>query len=93
MADAARALRTKVADYDVLLVTTSPEDATDVHRRWLAEREIQLRDDFDLSDVHDIDMMNSRLTKATVLKLLLAKSASRYDKSCISTLTFPFTRR
>ena len=81
VADAARALRTKVADYDVLLVTTSPEDATDVHRRWLAEREIRLRDDFDLSDVHDIDMMNSRLTKATLLKLLLAQNlAGSYDK-------------
>jgi lipopolysaccharide biosynthesis glycosyltransferase len=81
VAEAARSLRTGFVDYDIILVTTSPADVTDVHRRWLVERQIQLRDDFDLSGVQDIDIPQRRLTKATLLKLLLAENlANRYDK-------------
>jgi lipopolysaccharide biosynthesis glycosyltransferase len=81
VAEAAGSLRTGFADYDIILVTTSPADVTDVHRRWLDERGIQLHDDFDLSCVQDIDIPNVRLTKATLLKLLLAENlADRYDK-------------
>jgi lipopolysaccharide biosynthesis glycosyltransferase len=79
--EAARSRRTTPADYDVVLVTTGPADVTDVDRRWLSERGIRLRDDFDLSILQGIEIPLDRLTKATLLKLLLAETlADRYDK-------------
>ena len=79
--EAARSLRTTLATHDLVLVTTGPADVTDVHRRWLSERGIQLRDDFDLSVLQNIEIPPGRLTKATLLKLLLAETlADRYDK-------------
>jgi len=81
VAEAASSIRALFAEYDVIVVTTGPADVTDVHRRWLEERKIQLRDDFDLSAVQNIEVLQSRLTKATLLKLLLAENFdNRYDK-------------
>jgi len=79
--EAVRSRRTTLADHDLVLVTTGPADVTDVHRRWLSERGIQLRDDFDLSVLQSIEIPEARLTKATLLKLLLAETlADHYDK-------------
>jgi lipopolysaccharide biosynthesis glycosyltransferase len=79
--DAVRSRRSSPADHDLLLVTTGPGDTTDADRCWLAERGMLLRDDFDLSVLQGIEIAQSRLTKATLLKLLLAgKLAGRYDK-------------
>jgi lipopolysaccharide biosynthesis glycosyltransferase len=81
VAEAASSMRALFAEYDVIVVTTGPADVTDVHRRWLEERKIQLRDDFDLSAIQNIEILQPRLTKATVLKLLLAENFdNRYDK-------------
>jgi lipopolysaccharide biosynthesis glycosyltransferase len=79
--EAVRARRAGPEDHDLVLVTTGPDDATDAHRRWLSERGIRLRDDFDLSILQRIEISEARLTKATLLKLLLAQTlADRYDK-------------
>ena len=79
--EAARTRRAAIADYDLILVTTGPADVTEAHRNWLSERRIQLRDDFDLSSLQNIDIREGRLTKATLLKLLLAEAfADHYDK-------------
>jgi len=79
--EAARTRRTTPANYDIVLVTTGPTDVTDIHRRWLSERGIKLRDDFDLSSLQTIDIAERRLTKATLLKLLLAETlADCYDR-------------
>lgn len=79
--EAVRARRASPEDHDLVLVTTGPDDATDVHRRWLSERGMRLRDDFDLSILQSIEISEARLTKATLLKLLLAEAlADRYDK-------------
>lgn len=79
--EAVRARRATPEDHDLVLVTTGPGDATDAHRRWLSERGIRLRDDFDLSILQSIEISEARLTKATLLKLLLAETlADRYDK-------------
>ena len=76
-----RARRSAHADHDLVLVTTGPGDVTDVHRRWLSDRGIRLRDDFDLSILQGIEISEARLTKATLLKLLLAETlADRYDR-------------
>ena len=79
--EAVRSRRARLEDHDLVLVTTGPADVTDVHRHWLSERGIQLRDDFDLSILQSIEIPPGRLTKATLLKLLLAETlADRYDK-------------
>ncbi len=79
--EAVRSRRAAPADHDLVLVTTGPGDVTDVDRRWLSERGIWLRDDFDLSSFQSIEILEARLTKATLLKLLLAETlADRYDK-------------
>ena len=79
--EATRSRRATPADHDLVLVTTGPGDATDVHRRWLSERGMQIRDDFDLTILQEIEISQARLTKATLLKLLLAETlADRYDK-------------
>ena len=79
--EAVRTRRATPEDHDLVLVTTGPDDATDAHRRWLSERGIRLRDDFDLSILQRIEISEARLTRATLLKLLLAQTlADRYDK-------------
>ena len=79
--EAVRARRATPEDHDLVLVTTGPDDVTDVHRRWLSERGILLRDDFDFSVVQSIEISEARMTRATLLKLLLAETlAGRYDK-------------
>jgi lipopolysaccharide biosynthesis glycosyltransferase len=75
-----RAVSPLGAPFDVLIFVPT-DDVTDAHRAWAAERCIALRHDVDVSFVRDIPILQSRLSPATLVKLLLAEHLSgRYDK-------------
>jgi hypothetical protein len=64
-----------------IIVFVPPEDVDSSHRDWAAERRIALRHDIDLASVRDIAILQSRLSPATLMKLLApAQLAGRYDK-------------
>ena len=81
VADAVRrAAPPSAASFDVLIFVPA-DDVTDAHRAWGAERRIALRHDVDTSFVRDIPILQSRLSTATLVKLLLAEHLSaHYDK-------------
>jgi lipopolysaccharide biosynthesis glycosyltransferase len=67
-------------NFDVI-VLVPPDDVDDTHRQWAAGRGLILRDDLDLSCVRDIAILQSRLSTATLAKLLLPEHfAGRYEK-------------
>jgi lipopolysaccharide biosynthesis glycosyltransferase len=68
------------ASFDVLIFVPA-DDVTDAHRGWAAARCVGLRHDVDTSFVRDIPILQSRLSTATLVKLLLAEHLSgTYDK-------------
>ncbi len=80
VADGVRRAASPGASFDVLIFVP-PNDATDAHRAWAAEHHIALREDVDTSSVRDVPILQSRLSTATLMKLLLAEHLSgRYDK-------------
>ncbi len=81
VAVAAKSARMRLRDrYDVLLIT-GKSDVTETHRQWLAARGVEICDDMDLSAVQAVTVNESRLTRATLYRLLLAQHlAGRYDK-------------
>lgn len=63
-----------------ILIFAPPEDIARTHREWAAARGIEFRDDADIRSVGDIPILQSRLSIATVVKLLLPQHlAGRYD--------------
>jgi lipopolysaccharide biosynthesis glycosyltransferase len=65
--------------YDVLLFA-EPSEVTPEHRRWMAERGIELIDSLDISSLRDISIREKRLSSATLFKLLApAHLADRYE--------------
>lgn len=63
-----------------ILIFVPPNDVSDAHRAWAAEHGIALRHDVDTSSVQDIPILQSRLSTATLVKLLLPQHLSgRYD--------------
>jgi lipopolysaccharide biosynthesis glycosyltransferase len=80
VADGVRRAAPSGASFDVLIFVP-PNDATDAHRAWAAEHHVVLREDVDTSLVRDVPILQSRLSTATLMKLLLAAHLSgRYDK-------------
>lgn len=66
--------------YDVI-VFSPPSDVTEVHRRWMHERGIILRDDMDMARLSGVKQFSGRLSAATLMKLALAEHlAGQYDK-------------
>jgi|GEM_PF-1795350 len=66
--------------FDVIIFA-EPSEVTDVHRRWMEERDILLCDDLDLSRQHGVGKFSGRLSPATLMKLSLAEHlAGRYAK-------------
>ena len=75
-----RAAPSPGASFDVLIFIPA-DDVTDTHRAWAADRRIALRDDVDTSSVQDIPILQSRLSAATLMKLLIAEHLrGHYDK-------------
>jgi lipopolysaccharide biosynthesis glycosyltransferase len=64
-----------------LIVFVPAEDVDGSHREWAARRGITLRHDIDVSSVRDIVIRQSRLSTATLMKLLLPQHlAGEYEK-------------
>ncbi|MCC6982016.1 MAG: hypothetical protein IT535_01985, partial [Bauldia sp.] len=78
----ASAVKERAAGHEPdVIIACPPGDATDAQRAWLEARRIVIADDIDLSPVAGIQMIDPRLTPATLVKLLLpGHFAGRYDK-------------
>lgn len=64
-----------------LIIFVPKDDVDTSHRAWAAQHAITLRHDIDISTVRDIVIRQSRLSTATLMKLLLAQHlAGRYEK-------------
>jgi lipopolysaccharide biosynthesis glycosyltransferase len=64
-----------------LVVFVPAGDVEGSHREWAARRAITLRHDIEISSVRDIVIRQSRLSAATLMKLLLPQHlAGRYEK-------------
>jgi lipopolysaccharide biosynthesis glycosyltransferase len=64
-----------------IMVFVPGGDVDGTHRAWAGERAIALRHDIDISSVRGIAILQSRLSAATLVKLLLPEHlAGRYDK-------------
>jgi lipopolysaccharide biosynthesis glycosyltransferase len=80
VADGVRRRAGRTRDFDII-VLVPPGDVDDTHRRWAAERDIVLCEDIDASSVQGIAILQSRLSTATLVKLLLPQHfAQRYRK-------------
>ena len=73
VACAVAAKRDTTADYDVIVVTTGPDELSGEHRRWLGECGVQIMDRFDVDRFEGVEILQSRLSKATLVKLFLAE--------------------
>jgi lipopolysaccharide biosynthesis glycosyltransferase len=64
-----------------LIIFAQPSEVTDVHRRWMEQRDILLCEDMDMSRMLGVGKFCSRLSPATLMKLSLAEHLSgSYDK-------------
>ena len=68
-------------DAPEIVIVSLPGHVTDTQRAWFVSRGIAVAEDFDLAPLRGIEMLDPRLTPATLLKLLLPiHLAGRYDK-------------
>ena len=64
-----------------IIIFAEPSEVTDVHRRWMEQRDIMFCDDMDMSRMRGVGKFMERLSPATLMKLSLAEHlADRYDK-------------
>ena len=64
-----------------IMIFAEPSEVTDVHRRWMEQRNIMLCDDMDMTHLRGVGKIQGRLSPATLMKLSLAEHlAGQYDK-------------
>lgn len=79
--DAIKSSSIGTADRFDIILFTGPGDVTDQHRDWMNRRGIIHCQSLDVSGLHDIEILQKRLTSATLSKLLLAGHLEgKYDK-------------
>ena len=81
VADAARSRSAGSANRYNVIIFSEPTAVTEAHRRWMEERGIELRDDFDAARLRNTWPAQGRITEASLIRLILAEYlAGRYDK-------------
>ena len=70
-----RAASSGVQNFDVMIFTP-PGDAADDFRQWAAGRGISLRDDLNLSQLQDVKILQRRLSRAALMRLLVPVSVA-----------------